>query len=484
MQVHTKITSLPTRYEPLVSAFGSKASTTFVQADEDLEVLKRLITSARTSNQGKIIFLSAASGSGKSTFVHSLKLFLPDYVEEVQRLPEAYELAVNDIPGYLAKLPKKEKFTVVNFDGREAPAFDKAEYQTFLGALNSLLRTRGDLLVVWPVTDTGFAERLVNLLQQVGGNSPFGSTPLHPMKGLPQSKYNLVLEKILQIANWRLDDAAISNTEVEVMISSAERIGSFLDSLQGLITQRFNISPMGVEFPTLVLALTSSQDRLRDVCRQLRRADSFYIEASRLLMFTKTSNVAEWWAARATDLQSALPHVIALFNAQLVSCSASSVVHSVLQEGTVDLKALVRDVQSNTGNAKTVVQSSELYKFMKGEPVDNKEYGSSVKRETLESYIRIQDSSQTKHLAINRAVITQVLKTLETKETKFKIEDFSFEKQLRPGLQSDVSYSTIDGITAVEFHHKAAAETVESKVAIYILSKLKEYAINYGVAKP
>jgi hypothetical protein len=116
-------------------------------------VLKRFISSATSTNQGKIIFLSAESGGGKSTFVHSLKLFIPDYVDEIVRLPLPHELSVQGIPGYLASLPKHSKFTIVNFDGREAPAFDQAEYQTFLGALNSLLRTRSDLLVVWPVTD-------------------------------------------------------------------------------------------------------------------------------------------------------------------------------------------------------------------------------------------------------------------------------------------------------------------------------------------
>jgi hypothetical protein len=321
-------------------------------------------------------------------------------------------------------------------------------------------------------------------LQKVGGNSAFGPVPIHKMKGLPSAKYNLVLEKILQIANWRLDDAAISSTELETIIESTPRIGSFLDELQHLITKRFDIAPMGVEFPTLVLALTSDKEELRDVCRQLRRADSFYIEASRLLMFAKRSNVAEWWSARSTDLQAALPHVIALFNAQLVSCSASAVVHSILQEGTEDLKKLVQDVQANSGNAITVMQSSELVRFLRGEAVDNREYGSSVKKETLESYARIQKQSDTQHLAINRAIITQAIKAIRAEGGSGELEKFEFEKQLRPGLQSDVVYSSLTGIVAIEFHHKAANETVNSKVAVYILTKLKEYAINYGIAKP
>src|ERR1035441_9137304 len=153
LPVHAKISALPTRYEPLVTTFGAKASTTFIQADEDLDVFKRFVASAKGANQGKIIFVAAESGGGKSTFVQSLKLFIPDYVAEVVRLPLPHELAIAEIPKYLSQLPVQTRFTVVNFDGREAPAFDQVEYQTFLGALNSLLRTRGDLLIAWPVTD-------------------------------------------------------------------------------------------------------------------------------------------------------------------------------------------------------------------------------------------------------------------------------------------------------------------------------------------
>jgi hypothetical protein len=36
----------------------------------------------------------------------------------------------------------------------------------------------------------------------------------------------------------------------------------------------------------------------------------------------------------------------------------------------------------------------------------------------------------------------------------------------------------------IELHHKADSETDNNSVAIYILGKLKEYAINYRIATP
>jgi energy-coupling factor transporter ATP-binding protein EcfA2 len=119
-----------------------KAKTTFIPCEDDLEKAKRLIASSESAGQGKFCFLEAPSGSGKSTFVHSLEIFMSDKVGQVVRLPQPHELKLSDIPGHIAGLKRGKKFTVVNFDNREAPLFNPPEYQTFLGELNGVLRSR------------------------------------------------------------------------------------------------------------------------------------------------------------------------------------------------------------------------------------------------------------------------------------------------------------------------------------------------------
>lgn len=459
-----------------MNTFGDKAKMTFIPAAADLEVAKRLVAAATSGGQGKILFVRADSGSGKSTFVHSLEIFLSDRISTVVRVPPPHELPLDSVPGYLAALPVAQRLTVVNFDGREAPHFSEPEYQTFLGALNGMLRNRSDLLVLWPVTDIAFASKLVQLLEKVGGRSAFGPTAIHNLVGLAKSQYSAVLEKILHIANWRLDDAAISATEAETLMESAHTIGAFLDDLQALVTKRFEVTGIGIEFPTLVLAVSSGDPKIREICRSLRRADSFYIEASRLLMYTKKSNAAEWWLNRATDLKSALPHVIALFNAQLVSLSASSVVHAIMQFGGPELKSRVEDVRADRGNARRVTTSSELYKFATGQVVDSREYGSSVKEETFSSYDRIQQVSETHHKQINEAILAMAA------DAGCSFDQLTYEANLIHGLQTDATYAIVGGKVALEFHHKAKSESNSNKLAIYVLEKLKEYAINFGLA--
>ncbi|ADC62547.1 hypothetical protein Alvin_1615 [Allochromatium vinosum DSM 180] len=470
------IRSLPTRYEPLTNVFGQKAKATFIESASDIEFAKRLISSAESAQQGKIAFISAASGSGKSTFVHGLEIFLADKVDHVERIPEQHELPVEQIPGYIAKIPRKGKITILNFDGRESPYFDQAQYQTFLGSLNGVLRQRPDLVILWPVTDPEFAERLIGILKKVGGNSAFGISPIHALKGPDKGQFSAVLEKILQVANWRLDDAAISTTEVEALIAKNDSIGAFLDALQSLITERFDVGSFGITFPMLVITISSGAPNIREVCRSLRRADSYYIEASRLLMYTRRSNVSEWWQNRSTHLKSALPHVIALFNAQLASISASCLVHAIAQHGKKDLKDLTSGVRADKGNAKRVMASSELYKFLRNEPLDNREYGSSVSPETYQSFDKIQAVSESRHRSINQAVMSLAL------DAGAEVPQLDYEKTLVKGLQTDVTYTSDRGLIALEFHHKATSESNQNKIAIYVLEKLKEYAINYGLA--
>jgi len=471
-----RITQLPTRFEPLLRTFGERTKMTFVPQDADLAQIKVFLAAAESSGQGKMLLLRAESGTGKSTFVHSLEVFLADKVSSVIRLPLPHELSVQDIPGYVAKLPANNKFTIINFDGREAPHFDESEYRTFLVGLNGVLRSRHDLIVMWPITDASFADKITTIMIKVGGRSAFSGNGIYAMSGLPKEKFPLALEKIMQVANWRIDDAAITQQEVEQFIENSTNLGGFLDELQLLISKRFDTGDMGIIFPTLSICISSNEEKLRETCRGLRRADSFYIEASRLLMYTKKSNVAEWWQNRSSSLKSALPHVIALFNAQLISISASAVVHAVQQFGPAELQALVTGVRADRGNAGRVIESSELVRFIKGEPVDNREYGSNVKDETKISYDKIQEKSETHHKTINEAIIKLIL------HNGYTLNNLQYESTLISGLQTDVSYSSERGTIALELHHKATSECTSNKLAIYVLEKLKEYAINYGLA--
>jgi hypothetical protein len=191
-----------------------------------------------------------------------------------------------------------------------------------------------------------------------------------------------------------VEDAALSWDVISEVTRAASNIGEYLDCVQDAIAQRFDVDKIGFEPPQVIFALSSGKPEVREICRNVRRADSFYLEASRLLMYTKKSNVADWWRERNKELKTSLAYVIALFNAQLVSLSGSAVVHVVHNFASDDLNGLISGVKKNLGNAQTVIKSTELYKYSVGEGADTKNYGKAVKDETVDSYYRIQEKSK------------------------------------------------------------------------------------------
>lgn len=377
----------------------------------------------------------------------------------------------------ISQIPIKKGITVVNFDGREAPFFDEAEYRNILIQINALLRSRSDLIIIWPVNEAKFADQIVSLMHSVAGKSAFGSKAIYDFQGISKTQYISVLEKINQIANWKLEDAALSDLDLEKAVGKSTSVGDFLDEIHQVIVERFDVSNIGTALPKIAFSLSSDKKDIKELCRSVRRADSYYLEASRLLMYTKRSNVAEWWEERNKNISTNLNYIIALFNAELVSISGSSVVHAVKNFGPEDLKLQIERITKNIGNAKRVVMASELYKFSHGQSTDAREYGLSPNLETLEAYKTIQSFSKTRHKAINEAIFNLL------NEAASGFEKIRYEQQVgsKSYIQTDATVERSGEQIYIEFHHKAEAESTQNKVSIYILEKLKEYSIAYGL---
>jgi len=476
------IVRFPTRYEPLIRTFGEASRNTFIRQEKDLSEIARILKQVRASGQSKLSFVYAdsESGAGKTTFIQSLDLFLPELVTEVLRLSPQKSLNLEELVAEIGAIPVGKKITVVNVDGHESFAKTEEEYRNFSVQLNTCLRNRDDLLLLWPVNNRQFAERLIEFLRAVAGDSIFGAQRIYSLEGLQPESWPFVLEGILKIANWSLEDAALDPPSVIEITKDAKNIGEYLDLIQRAIAEGFDVEAIGFTPPQVVFVISSGSRTIREICRGLRRADSYYIEASRLLMYTKRSNAAEWWQERSTNLKTCLPHVIALFNVQLVTISASSVVHSALAFGSENLQSLAEGVTKNIGNAKTVIKSTELHRYSLDADVDSREYGSATQEATLTAYARIQSTSETQHKDINDSI----LKLVAEAEGGFGTYQLETTPADARGLIIDAITSTdsIDRPIFLEFHHKSEAESTPNKISIYILEKLKEYSINFGIS--
>ena len=461
---------------------GDNAQTTFVRIEADLTAIARLLNQAKAANQGKFQFIYSQlkSGTGKTTFVQSLNIFLPDFIESVHRISQQGDNAFGNILHTLQSLKATSKAHVVNLDGHESFIASDSEYRSFLVQLNTLLRNRKDIVILWPTNDLVFAERIVGILREIGGNSPFGQNPVYNMRGPQQADFPKILEGILKVANWRLEDAALNWSQVARITDGVSNIGEYLDTVQTAVTENFRIENIGFEPPRMLFVVSAGAEHIRDICRTLRRADSYYIDSARLQMYTKRSKIARWWDERNKDVKTSLPYIVSLFDAQLLSLSPSSVVHSVIMAELDGFPNVGDLVTKNAGNAGRIISSTEFFKFSKGQDVDVKETKASTKKETLEAYEFIQERSKDRHKALNGSIF-KLAQSAGCGFTNVQLEQ-SYGSIARIGVDATAD---LNGEKChLEFFHKSSGEATENKIAIYVLEKLKEYAVGYGLATP
>jgi hypothetical protein len=157
--------------------------------------------------------------------------------------------------------------------------------------LNALLRDREDLLIVWPIVDKIFVEETIHMLNKVGGESAFSSSPYITLNGLDKVVYNDALEQLLRMNSSSIDDYAISPKELKEIQNESLTLGRFLNGVSKLMNSRTSTEYTGVELPTLVFVI-SSNGEIQRTCRELRRASTYYTEAARLQMYTTKSKEA------------------------------------------------------------------------------------------------------------------------------------------------------------------------------------------------
>lgn len=467
--------NIPSRFEGLMRAFGEKAPATLQRVEPDIEEFTKIALGIKRTQQGKLIFLYGPPGIGKSSFLYSLPIFQPGYFSVEVKLPPTWELGLSEIPAYIMRnIPVTDKITIITVDRRESPNFDEKQFRGLMVDLNGLLRERPDVLIVWPITNRNFAEQAISMIKQAGGDSAFDNEPIVNLTGLAKEQYNHVLQTILDINGVALADFAVDWSEVEEMKGEGSTIGGFLDRVNKLISGRLEVKELGIKLPTIVFAISSNDEAtIQAICRGMRRADKYLLEAARLTMFTKNSNIAEWWQERAKNLRSALPYIITMFKAQIVCLSPSSVVYSALLYGDEELQVLAAGPQRNKGNGRSTMRSTEFVKFFYGK--DDTQKTGAASSTTVQIYDKIQAVSESKHKAINESIITLAL---DTEGTLF--ENPIIEEPLN-GIQPDVQVTKNSTPYTIEFHHKSGKHCTENKVAIYVLEKLKEYAIAYGL---
>lgn len=481
------IVSIPANFETLRSAIGSdRLSHVLLECPDDLRAMKQAIAEVGASGQGKLVFLLGRPGQGKTSLVESLAVFLADVVGVVLTPPPEFELPLAQLPEWihkqlpLAKEKSRDRLIVVNLDGREIPSVDEVATRAAMGNLNALLRRTESLLAIWPVNDEQFATSAIARLTLAGGKSALAATPIHRLVGLAKAEWERALGLVLSATSVSLADAAISFEEVKALTANEETLGDFLRSVQRLVVARYDLGELGAKLPLLYITISSNDD-IYDACRLLRRGSKFLVDPDKLLQFSR-ANVAEDWRRRGKDNpRKGLPFVAALLEVRLLNLSSSAVVNACAFGTDLQLKAIVRKHYNAKvrANAKNSMRNSAVARALRNE--DDVGLAKSNPSEPIKkAYREVQKLTNAKHRQINESIVG-VLNDLDIPMPGLLFEYRPFGDDKRRELRSDSWFEAKDRPEALEFTHRADGDATTAVIASYVLTKIHDYARDFGL---
>jgi hypothetical protein len=344
--------------------------------------------------------------------------------------------------------------------------------------LNAYLRRNKNVLALWPVINKDYALALTDHLKAVGGHSALVRNPIHEVKGIAKERYLDVLLLILNSSGARLDDAAVTNADAEALIEEAMSIGDYLRRVHDLVVSRYDIGEVGRKLPRISIVVSSNGDS-SEACRMLRRGNKYLADPERLLQFSRSNIADDWRRMGQRNSRHSLPFIASLFEVRLLNVTGSTVVNACAFAESTLLKETVRLHYPNPvkANAGTTMALSSLMRSLKSEE-DVSPTGSSVSAVVSSAYAAIQKLSKANHRAINESLVKVI-----TEQLKFTLPGLEFEylPHEREQLRVDTWFSRGDRPETLEFTHRQADELSPAVISSYTLSKLMDYARDYGL---
>lgn len=467
---------IPNRFESLQEAFGQEIRPLIVPIDADLQALNALRDRARVQNGGLLCFVLGSTGVGKTTAIHSAAVHMPDTFSPIVKVPP--EIRFRDVSGWLVtNIPaaQKDKSTLVLFDGREL-SDDDVGIRQLLSALNQLLRRRLDVLFCWPTTDPAWHAHVRGIAETVGGANFAPKESDLQISGPPTGEWPTVLERLLLQFGKTYDDVGLAQDLVGKYCAENKTIGDFLTQIGLVVAERITKTRTIKRLPQLVFVITSSGDVVGEANR-IRRAGTQALAPEPLLGYSPRSEAGKWWIERNRTSDYHLGYIISLFDARLVTMTASAMVYSSLHSGepALETAATEQGARADRGNAKRIIEASEFYRFLKGEQIPEFTTGKKGghQESTAKAYAAIQALSVKKHKVINQALC---------RLTKAYLPDLSydddkhFEVAHGGNVITDAMIHYGERPYSLEFHHVSEAQCAAAGMSSYIMEKLRTYA--------
>ncbi|WJQ07492.1 hypothetical protein QT235_01980 [Geobacillus stearothermophilus] len=476
------IIKVPSRFENILPHFTNESNelgALLIEVKDDIDSFVDLVKKVQVQNGGVLSFVKGATGIGKTTTVYSMPIWRSDLFNKTYFVP--VDTDFNSITQWIKDNvpPHETKINIVLLDGREITS-DAVGLTNLFTSLNQLLRRRKDLIVCWPANDDAWLETLVETARKVGGRNFVPSNGVITISGPDKSTWRDILERLLIYMDKTLADLAIEESQLNDLITSSDTVGEFLAEVGDIVSQGIVDEQKAKKLPEVVFVI-SSGEKVESEANRIRRAGSYILKSEELTSYSPKSSSGKFWNDRNKSKKESLAYIITLFNAKLTTIKPTAVNYACLfyDDGLLSEIAKENGINKNKANAIRALESTDFYKFLIGKIPHELTSSNKGKMNdnTKAAYDSIQSKSAKYHKNINKAICSFVQEVIGD-HSKFEVIDYEVDAG-NGGLFIDAVVQVNGKKINLEFHHLSSKNCKASKMASYIMEKLKNYAQHY-----
>jgi hypothetical protein len=468
--------SLPDRYDMLARKAVNQLTQIISPVDSALEHIDALHSDMRASSRGIFLILRGDSGTGKSTFIHTIGLFRDD----VETITFSKDQDVGDSLRSLS--PTTKKLRVVVFEGREALTdVSKELLEKSIHAINTFVRTpSGELTIVaWPANRDDLAISLSLLAKEIGAEALVGlGDPIFRFQGPPKEQFIPIANRTLALLNQgeTLHDLGISDERSAELVTESTTIGVFIAKVRrDLLSNQRQLETLAKKETCRVWIVVLAGNEPEADIDALTRGTMYSADIDRMLSVTNANIVKdlkefpEKVGLLGTYLDARVLHVPVLAALAAIRTYANDSLRNTMK--TAGMSAAAEK------DAKERLNETNLIASFKDQPIGARKVGGKVGPNSVAAFEKLTNIASTNDIQLNRA-IAECLKDLGV------ITSYEVEKDFGSGMtrRTDILATTATSTIRLELMWRR--KTSRAEIANYVLGKLYNYGKAIGYLSP
>lgn len=463
---------LPDRFEGLHETAGNKDITKIISPVEyGINTIQNIYEEMDSSGRGSLLILLGNSGSGKTTFLRTLDLF----IENVEILTLSNEMDVKESINKLTE--SRFELRIIVIEGRESILdMSNIEVTTAIHVINSFIRSKKGKksLVVWPCNNKDIVDNLVETSRTVGATSLLGLEDTYfTFDGPDKGQFMHIAKQTVELLNngKTLLDFGITDETAQNYVKKAKTIGEYLKLINGAVRKNKNfVRNLKIKEHCKMWVIVLGQNEPSKDVEALTKGEFLDADIQRLLVSTG-ANVVQ-------DLKE-IPDKIALLSNYLDT--------KIIYIPIIDALSIVRNYANEELKVAMKLRGMSLKKDYKiAERLKNSELVRMIQKDTklmgkkgvtgtnsINSFAKLLEISETNDRLLNDAFGRALL-------DNGYIDDYLTEQNFGNGLTRRTDLlCKVEGIELrLEFMWRK--KTSKAEIANYTLTKLNNYGRAMG----